>query len=195
MKAFQVDCASCGGQISVPLPEASVRSPCPACAAEVWVEVFPALLKASAPGKPGEHLLVDDESSCFYHPAKKAVVPCDGCGRFLCALCDIEMNGQHLCPACIQAGVRKAKLKHLKKESVYYDEIALAVALVPMLLVWVTVITAPIALYIAIRHWRTPLSVVPRRRWRFVMAISVAVLQLVGWGAVLLFVTGILPSE
>lgn len=113
----------------------------------------------------------------------------------MCALCEIELGGQHLCPACIEAGVKKAKLKNLKRESVYYDEIALAVAILPTLFVWVTLITAPVALYIAIRHWRTPLSVVPRGKWRYVIAMVVAGLQLAAWGLGILTLTGVLFSS
>jgi hypothetical protein len=195
MKVFQVACGSCGAELSVPLPEASVHTPCPTCETDVWVEAFPALIKGVAPGKSGERLLVDDESSCFYHPGKKAVILCDGCGRFLCALCEIDLSGQHLCPVCIETGVKKAKLKNLKKESVYYDVIAMAVAIIPMIFLWISFITAPIALYIAIRYWKTPLSVVPRRKWRFVVAIVAAGLQLVAWGMVVLILMGYLFNE
>ena len=70
-------------------------------------------------------MLVDGEASCFYHPAKKAVLPCESCGRFLCAVCDVEMNGQHLCPACLASGKKKGRLKQLENRRTLYDSLAL----------------------------------------------------------------------
>ena len=184
MTSFQMECAQCYAPIVIPLEGGHVHISCPGCGADTWIDAFPALLRGAPQGRSSESLLVEDESSCFYHPSKKAVVPCDACGRFLCALCDIEMSGQHLCATCIETGVNKGKLKQLKKEHVYYDEIALTVAGVPLLLVWPTLITAPIALYIAIRYWKRPLSAAPRGRWRFVAAIILASLELLVWGVV-----------
>jgi hypothetical protein len=145
------------------------------------IDVFPALFSPPARGQDGEKLLVDDQSSCFYHPEKKAVIHCASCGRFLCALCDIELNDQHLCPTCLETGKKKRKLVNLENHRVQYDGIALSVALLPLLIFYVTCITAPIAIYIAIRYWRAPLSIVRRTRVRFVLAIVFASLQIVGW--------------
>jgi uncharacterized membrane protein len=43
-------------------------------------------------------------------------------------------------------------------------------------------------LYIAFRHWNAPSSVVPRTRWRMVLAIILALLQIGGWVTVLIVV-------
>jgi len=192
MKVLQVDCANCKTRLSVFLAEASVNSQCAVCGHEFWIEAFPALVKEVAAGQSGETLLDDEESSCFYHPAKKAIRPCDACGRFLCALCDIDVNGEHWCPACFEKGVKKGKKEHLKKENIYYDDIAVSVAIVPLLIFYLTLFTAPIALYIALRHWNTPLSAAPRGRWRFVVAIVFSVLEIAGWatGITMIFVMG-----
>jgi ribosomal protein S27E len=195
MNVLSTNCANCGSPLVLPLSDAAMRAPCHACGTDIWVEAFPALLRATPQGRPGETLIVEDESSCFYHPAKKAVVHCQECGRFLCALCDIEMNGRRLCSACIETGVRKGRLARLQKEHVHYDDIALALATLPLLLFWATLITAPIALYIAIRYWNRPLSAAPRRRWRFVLAIVVAGLELGGWAVGGLTLMGVLFSS
>jgi len=42
-------------------------------------------------------------------------------------------------------------------------------------------ITAPAALYLTVRHWRTPLSIFPRTKIRFIIAFLLAAAQLVGW--------------
>jgi hypothetical protein len=156
-------------------------SPCPACGIPLQIEVFPALFRKINPGQSGEAILIESESSCFYHPQKKAARPCDSCGRFLCALCDCELNGRHFCPACLEAGKAKGKIKGLDHQRTLYDSIALTLAIAPLIIFYFTLITAPMTLFIAIRHWKSPLGLVRRSRYRFVIAILLALLQIAGW--------------
>jgi hypothetical protein len=154
------------------------------------VEIFPALFRQFTPGRGGDRLLTEEEASCFYHPQKRAAVPCDACGRFLCGLCDCELNGRHLCPVCLEAGGRKGKIKNLQTSRTLYDSIALALAVYPVALVfgiYFTPITAPMALYVAIRHWNSPRGLVRRTRARFVAAIVLAVMELVMVGVFINF--------
>jgi len=154
---------------------------CPSCRRSLRVEVFPAFLRQPARGQTGENVVVEGESACFYHPHKRAAVPCEACGRFLCALCDCELNGQHLCPTCLETGKKKGKLKSLQNHRMLYDNAALALAVLPLLIFYFTIVTAPMALYLSIRHWNTPSSLIPRTKMRFVLAILLASLQIVGW--------------
>jgi hypothetical protein len=157
--------------------------PCATCGVPLQIEIFPALFRKTAPGQQAEAVLVEGESSCFYHPQKKAVRPCDGCGRFLCALCDCELNGQHYCPTCLDVGKSKGKIKTLDNHRTRYDSIALALALFPILFFYFTLITAPITLYVAIRYWKAPQSIVRRHRVRTIIAILIALGELGGWTA------------
>ena len=124
----------------------------------------------------------DEDASCFYHPRKKAVVPCAQCGRFLCALCDLELDGRHLCPGCVSAARAaggRAALQNglLLGNRTLHDKLALAVAALPLIPVfWLfTVLTAPTALVLAIRYWNEPRqSPLPRGRWRLVAAALLA---------------------
>jgi len=155
--------------------------PCPVCAVPLQVQVFPALFRQAAARRAGEAVLADTEYACFYHPQKKALLPCEGCGRFLCALCDCELHGQHFCPACLEVGRKKRKIKSLENERTLYDSIALALAVVPLVIFYLTFITAPAALYVAFRFWNAPRSLVHRSRIRLVLAIIFASLQIAGW--------------
>jgi hypothetical protein len=145
------------------------------------VEVFPALLAPPAVGSAGELVMLEGEASCFYHPSKRAATACDSCGRFLCALCDLDLNGQHLCPACLKSGKRKGKLKNLENRRLRYDSLAIALAFTPLLFFYLTIITAPTTLYVVIRHWNASGSIVRRSRWRMVVAAIAAVLEIAGW--------------
>ncbi len=154
---------------------------CPSCDTQLQIEVFPAMFRQAAAGQRAEAVLVEGESSCFFHPEKKAVVPCHGCGRFLCALCDCELKGEHYCPNCLEAGKTKGKIKSIENTRTLYDSIALAMSLAPMLVFYFTIFTAPATLYVAIRYWKKPLSILRRSRFRFVLAIILALLQIGGW--------------
>jgi hypothetical protein len=156
---------------------------CPACDSRIQVEIFPAFFKPTGAGPVAETLLEEGVSSCFFHEQKKAVVSCGGCGRFLCSLCDLEFNGEHLCPRCLHSGAEKGRRPELEARRVIYDSAALSTALLPLIMWPVTLITAPVAIYLAILSFLRPSSVIPRTRIRAYLALAFALLELGGWAA------------
>src|SRR5512138_2820046 len=102
-----VQCPKCDGLLLNAAFNQARFDPCPACGTSMQIEVFPALFRPIATGRDGELVIADGEATCFYHTTKRAVRPCDGCGRFLCALCDCELHNQHFCPACLEVGKTK----------------------------------------------------------------------------------------
>ena len=154
---------------------------CPSCATLQRVDVFPALFKEPLNGTIGHFLQTDNEASCYYHANKQAIITCATCGRFVCALCDVELNGRHLCPHCFEVGKTKQKIRNLENSRTCYDAIALHLAILPMLIFWLTIFTAPVVIFISIRYWNAPGSIVARSKWRFVVALVLAILQLIGW--------------
>jgi len=183
MPVFPFQCPRCRQPAAVN----AVWQDCGKCQSVFHVEVFPALFRVSAPSQAGEALMLDGESSCFYHPNKKAVLPCQGCGRFLCALCDCELHGQHFCPACLEVGKAKGKITSLENHRILYDTIAFALAFLPIatILFWfMSLITAPAALFVSIRYWNAPRSIVHRTKIRYVLAILIAIVELGGWGLI-----------
>jgi hypothetical protein len=143
------------------------------------MHIFPALSRERvvAVAEP----LIEGESSCFYHPHKKAVVACESCGRFLCALCDIEMGDIHRCPACLEAGKRKQQLTTLETRHIRYDRIALGLTTLGLLIWPVTCITAPAALFLVIRFWNRRSKVLPGYRIAYIMAGLLALAEIGGW--------------
>ena len=160
---------------------------CAACRSPLAALAFPALVSEPAHVSSGETLMEAGEASCFYHPHKRAAVPCDQCGRFLCSLCRVEFLGQNWCPSCVETRRQKGKLSHLDAHRILYDNMTLALAILPTLLIWPTIITAPITLYMTARYWRAPSSLLPRTKVRFVIAAAIAALQIVGWIWLVLF--------
>jgi hypothetical protein len=150
----------------------------------VDVTVFPAMLRPSAGALP-QPIQTDTEASCFYHPQNRAASPCEECGRFLCKLCEIPLGSKTVCPSCFASGARENKIQDLDHKRTMYDSLALLLSTLPGLFVWPALFSAPAALFIVIRHWRAPSSLVPRTRIRYYLAALFAVAELVGLGFVI----------
>lgn len=154
-----------------------VATTCPACLSRLTVEVFPALFRPAARIEAGT--LIEGESSCYEHAGKRAIAVCNHCGRFLCGLCEVEVDGNVWCPECLTAGGSRPKLTALETSRTLYDSIALCLATWPLLIFFYSIVfTAPATLYVAIRYWNTPSSLVPRNKWRFVLAILIALAEI-----------------
>ncbi len=184
MNARPLACPRCAAPLTGPLEELNRLERCAQCGAALDTHVFPALFRTVPVGSPAVPIVDQGEAGCFYHPQKRAVSPCDGCGRFLCALCDLELGGTHLCPACLEAGTKSGRLVSLANRRTLYDGAALSLAVWPILLWPVTLITAPAVLWLVIFRWKSPGSIVGRGKIRFVLAMTMALLQLAGWGIV-----------
>jgi len=180
-----VPCNSCG----VPLPEwelaSGETSVCPDCGTAHQVKIFPAALRT--PGATRLETAAEGEAACFDHPASRAVASCSQCGRFVCPLCLVELAGAKFCPSCMAKGVSKLSGGNAAGSRVAYDSIALTMALAPLLILPLTIVTGPIALYIALRYWKRPLVLMHRNRWRFVAAILFGLIEVVGLGWLFLY--------
>ncbi len=164
-------CPKCGANLGNEFLNSHDLAPCSGCRAALQVEAFPALFRPVAAGRAAEFVLEEGQSSCFYHPQNKAVTPCDACGRFLCALCDCEIKGQHLCPGCLESGQKKRSIAALERVRVLYDRQALVLAILPLF------ISGIAAIYIALRYRKEPGSLVKPMRWAFPTALVLGSLQ------------------
>jgi len=175
---------------SLPLAVYNAKEPvaCPSCASETKALVFPAFLNRLET-VAAEAVMDDSEGSCFYHPAKKATVACESCGRFICALCEVEINGARLCPQCMESGKRKGKLTSLENSRTLYDNIALLLSLVglPVVTLGFTLFTAPAAFFICLWFRKAPRSLVRPGRWKWWTALVLSALQIVGWVTFFIF--------
>ena len=191
METSPVKCSKCQAVLPTEPFNTGQFSPCPACEAPLAVEVFPAILQNIPAAAPAEPLLVEGQSSCFYHPAKKAAIVCETCGRFLCNLCDLELNGRHVCPVCLETGRKKSKFKDLENTRVLWDHLALSLAIIPPLLCfWPALVGTPLALYLVLRYRKTPCSITGKSNLAFAFAAVLAVLEiLAGVGFIILLIT------
>jgi hypothetical protein len=175
-----VKCSRCSCQLEPEEFAANGTTVCRGCHKPLTAAIFPALWKPQADARP-ETLIATEEASCFYHQANRAVIVCDGCGRFLCKLCDVDIRGQHLCPACIESGVKKKNVAALDHNRVIYGRIAFWLTVAPLFMWPFTCITAPAAVFIAIRYWNRPGSLTGGGHGYHVFAIIFGLLEIAGW--------------
>ena len=140
---------------------------------------FPALHRAPPTGSAAELVMEEGESSCFYHTGKRAVAPCDRCGRFLCALCSIELDGRHFCPTCLETAVDPANIRVVEPARTRYDQIVWSALILPLPLCMVLgPLTATGALGLALWKWRAPPSLVSNTRLQLVLGMGLALIEL-----------------
>lgn len=179
-----VRCTKCFSALPPDLLEVGGPCACPICRAALELLVFPAIHRHIGPGATAEVALLDGESTCFFHPEKKASVVCGGCGRFLCALCDVPVGGQHLCPKCVETGQAKKTLTTFEKYRTSYPSLALSCAFFPILVWPVTLLTAPATVFLVLLTWGKPPGVTGRRRrGAMLLALGMALAQCLAWAA------------
>ncbi len=180
-----IKCPKCETQLPANVINTSRLEVCFSCGVTIHADVFPDMVRKRPAVQTGESLQTDNEASCFYHPKKKAAVPCSVCGRFLCSLCYVVLDGRSMCLTCVESGKNQHQIKSLENKRTLYDTKVLSIAILPMLFVYPTIITAPIALFMAVWYWKKPSSIIPRTKIRFVIAIILSLLQIAGWLIVL----------
>jgi hypothetical protein len=155
---------------------------CPTCNTDLLVRVFPALSQAKAVIASASMALAEGDASCFHHATKKAVSACSQCGRFLCALCEVDLSGKILCPGCLESGSTRKTIRNLENHRTLWDTTALLVGVAPILfpfpMLYFTFLTGPMAIFLSVRHWKSPSSLIPRTKWRFIVAILLGLLHI-----------------
>jgi hypothetical protein len=115
---------------------------------------------------------LSDQATCFFHPDKAFQACCQRCGRFVCALCDLQFGAEHVCPACFERGRAQSGAEAGKAEwryrDVLYDSIAVTVGWA-WILFWPTIVAAiPAAIVLHVKYRKAPRSyLIPRSGWRF----------------------------
>ena len=177
MAVKEIACAAC----SLPVPEElwnrdeEVR--CRWCSRNMMALVFPAIAQTRM-GEAPAALQGETEASCFYHPQSRAAQVCEECGRFLCNLCDLEVDGRHICPRCFESGVSAHKIEMAETRRPMYDTVALAMSTLPAVMIWPALVGAPWPLFMVVRRWNAPSSVVPRTKIRFILAALFALAEI-----------------
>lgn len=177
VEGLAITCPRCGSELPISALEPTGCT-CAVCGTRAQAVVFPAIFRSPEPAV--DQPVLAGESTCYFHPNRVVAVACARCGRFLCQLCRIAWDGEDLCPACLEAS-RGTETGNLTPACYRYDSLALVVSTLPMVTVFFTIFTAPLALGIALFTFRKRCSVAPRSKAQFVAAIVISLAQIAGW--------------
>jgi hypothetical protein len=210
-------CPSCQGVLEPTVFNTGREESCPSCATKLQLALFPAALDFSFEGASATPLQDESESSCLHHAEHRAETSCVRCGGFLCAPCAVAMGGDDYCASCLESAIRAGELPQLQTHYICQDTVALLLAFFPLMLLFVslvftaiafpvlpasvrvvpaffgvfmlfpTLVSAPMALYLGLRSRRRTLRPVGSSAWRSWVAIGVAAAQISLWVAVVLF--------
>ena len=188
-----ITCPSCGAALPPHALDAMQEQMCPGCRMALRGRIFPAW-SAPAPGASAvSERALEGEAVCFFHPANRAALPCDVCGRFICSLCDLPVGSRHLCPVCLGKGLGKEKLPEIIPRRFLWAGAAFWIGLLPIVfffVLWpVTIICGPAAIVLALMGWKRPGSLVRgQQHGSAVLGILFGLVQLGVWiSAIALF--------
>jgi len=158
-----VTCPHC----SVDIAADSEWQSCPYCQKWLQIRVWPVVRQNS-----NAVSALSDQATCFFHPDKAFQACCQRCGRFVCALCDLQLGAEHVCPPCFERGRADSGVEASKAEwryrDVLYDSIALTVGW-GWILFWPVIVAAiPTVIVLHVKYRKAPRSyLIPRSGWRF----------------------------
>jgi len=164
-----VPCPGCGGDLN-PGEKETVWQSCPFCQTRMQIAHWPSMSQSE-----NAVAAMPDQATCFFHPDKAYQACCQRCGRFVCALCDLQLGAEHVCPTCFERGRASSGTDGVKAEwrhrDVLYDSIALVLGWgwPVWIFVWpVFVVLVPAAIFLHIKYRKAPRSyLLPRSGWRF----------------------------
>jgi hypothetical protein len=177
-------CPECGFELKPDFTASSEYRACHVCGHETSVLPYPSCFAQGQTITQADLRREEDDASCFYHESKKAANACAQCGRFICALCSAQIGEQVLCPACVVSSEKASGEKRpgrLERGRTLYDSLSLIVAVFPALTISFSIVGGPIAVYLALRYWKRPGSVVRRYQWRKWLALGLGLAETGGW--------------
>lgn len=164
---------------------------CGNCGRQSALLALPALLVSHAAkppppiDPPGE-----GQAACFYSPSRRATKECSHCGVLISDVWAAQWGSKSVCLKCLDHLREKGKDGRFQTSRTLWDNVALVLALLPFTLVfwWAVFATAPAAVFLALWHWNSPRSLVPRSRFRLVTAMVLGLAQV---GGVIFFISGL----
>jgi len=161
-----IACPKCRQPLTPPSPGAETSLVCPECATEFTAYLSDAVQPPEL--SPGLSTPVNEgDASCFFHEDRSAERTCDGCGRFICSVCDLPLGDRHLCPSCIEAAMKSSSSSFVRGR-VRWDWIAFLMGVSPILgglfFWWALPITGAAAIFLSVMAFRRPPSLVTGNR-------------------------------
>jgi hypothetical protein len=166
-----VICPGCNGDVA-PIEAMTGWQTCPYCKKRLQIRVW-----GSVQQNINAADALSDQATCFFHPDKAFQACCQRCGRFVCALCDLQLGAEHVCPTCFERGRTDsgagAGTAEWRQRDVLYDSIAVTIGWI-WILFWPVIVAAiPAAIFLHVKYRKAPRSyLIPRHGWRFWVAYA-----------------------
>jgi len=164
---------------------------CPVCSAALRFTVFPRLEGAFVAGGGGV-LPAEGEATCTFHPELRAETVCEECGCFLSRKAAVDWAGHSYCLPCLHHLRENAGGVDFQARTVLPENRALALT---WLLLPVSFVTAPIALFVLVRRRGNSVRLMKRGPWRWWIAFFSALLVTLGWLALFVLWTLLIVRE
>lgn len=165
---------------AAPLPGNSGAVRCQTCRRVNEVTLFPAMLelvKGPPPldlDPPGE-----GDAVCFYNPARRATKTCSHCGVLISNAWAAQWGNETVCLKCLEH-LHDKRDERFQSSRTLWDNIALLAACLPFTFIFwfFAVVSAPASVFLALWHWNSPRSMVPRSRFRLILALLLGLAQI-----------------
>jgi hypothetical protein len=182
-------CPHCSGPLPIDLFTAGRVGRCPACHSQVEAYIFPEFHKA-AYARSEIHLAQEHEAVCYFHSRYRAKNPCDNCGRFLCEICAINVGNRGLCAECLSQLRKQRNETGLVLYAPLFDNVSLFLVTAPVITIFfwfLTILSAPVSLFLSFYYWPRQWNLLPRSRTRFVLAILFSLILIGLWVLVIYY--------
>lgn len=182
-------CVKCGHPIPWHEVNLTGDTSCRQCGKAQEITLFSAIYRKLIQNTPRAREALPEEATCFYYPEKQARYVCALSGRFICEDAATDWDGKKVSLEALLRLRDEEQAEDLKTGAILYDDIALALAVLPILF-WPLTLFTPFAVYYLVFRYasRGPTSIVRKSRWRYYLAAVLATLQLALW---ILVFTGI----
>lgn len=167
-----LQCTKCKRPIENQKSGVNEKISCQGCGSILRAFAFPALYHVDTYVN-AEKVDSQEDASCFIHDDKKAVYNCCQCGRFVCMICDIHIGENHFCPECVASAKKSDNDKKLKNSTTLYDSVALGISVLQFFFGPLSILCSAIVLFMVVKYWNKVNTVVPRSKWRFILAVMI----------------------
>lgn len=168
--AATVSCPRCRVVLSEDPRPGNEERTCHICGADLRFLVFPRLIRQ--PKKEAAAALSQQgDASCVFYPELKAQYVCEECGSFLSEKASVNWGGRQYCMPCLHHLREKKSDTDFQAKTVIHENRALALTL---FLLPLSLFTAPVAIFILLKHRKASASFIPRTRLRWWLALLVA---------------------
>ena len=155
---------------------------CHGCGAKYRLNVFPSFARKPVVLSDQDVLPVDD-AHCYHAEDRRAVAKCDDCGRGVSEFMKVSLGKSRVsCLTCLKSHQEDVDEFLFENRRTATDNRALLLALLPLVVLPVTLFTAFVALFFIVKDWhsgtRSPMS---PGGWKFKAALGLVIVQLGFW--------------